>query len=228
MRVLRLGVLAATLPFTACNSSTSPTTTTTTDTTTSTTTTATYNLSVTGSSILTGLRARSQMTAMITNDDGTTQDVTASSTWLSSDASVATVTSQGVVTTIAPGATHLTAVYQTTTHGFDLVIAPVTTTFAGVLQSSDNRVGTFTVIVHSAVAPTPNAVSSQVTGTLRIQGDTITVTGFFESLTGAITFSGNETSYRFTGAVANGTLTATFTTPNEATGAITSTSTSVG
>src|SRR5262245_37020738 len=101
MRVLQLRVLVATLLFTACHSSTSPTTTTTTSTTTATTT---YNLSVTGASILTGLRERSQMTAMITNDDGTTLDVTTSSTWLSSDTSVATVTSKGVVTTIAPGA----------------------------------------------------------------------------------------------------------------------------
>ena len=167
------------------------------------------------------------MTAMITNEDGTTQDVTASSTWLSSDTSVATVTSQGVVTTIAAGSTHLTAVYQTTTQGFDIAIVPITTTFAGVLQSSDNRTGTFAVIVHGAVDPSPNAVSSQVTGTLRIQDDTIAVTGFFESLTGAITFSGIEASYRFNGVVTNGTLTATFTAPNEATGAITSTSTSV-
>jgi hypothetical protein len=89
------------------------------------------------------------------------------------------------------------------------------------------EIGTFNVIVHSAVDPTPNSVSSQVTGTLRIQDDTLTVTGFFESLTGAITFSGAEAPYRFNGVVANGALTASFTAPNEVTGVIASTSTSV-
>ena len=225
MRVPRLRFLVAVLSVAGCHSSTSPTTTPTT--TTTTTTTTTDSLSVSGSPVLTGLRQRSQMRATITNDDGTTQDVTTTSTWLSSDPSVASITASGVVTTIAPGATHLTAVYQTTTQGFDIAVAPVTTTFAGTLQSSDNRNGTFIVVVHSPVDPTPNAVSAQVTGTLRIQDNTIAVTGFFESLTGAITFSGAEASYRFNGVVANGALTANFTAPDDVTGVIASTSTTV-
>jgi len=167
------------------------------------------------------------MDAVVINDDGTTQDVTKSSTWLSSDTSVATVTSSGVVTTVAAGATHLTAVYQTTTQGFDIAVAPVTTTFTGTLQSSDNRNGAFTVVVHGAIDPTPNSISVQVTGTLRIQDDTIAVTGVFESLTGAITFSGSEAAYRFNGVVTNGALTAGFTAPNEVSGVIASTSTTV-
>jgi len=223
MRLLRLGFLVAMLSGIACHSSTSPTTTTTPATTAATT----YNLSVSGSSILTGLRERSQMTATIINDDGTTQDVTKSSTWLSSDTSVATVTSNGVVTTVAPGATHLTAVYQTTTQGFDIGVAPITTTFTGTLQSSDNRNGTFTVVVHGAIDPTPNSISAQVSGTLRIQDDTVAVTGVFESLTGAITFSGSEAAYRFNGVVTNGALAAGFTAPNEVSGVIASTSTTV-
>jgi hypothetical protein len=167
------------------------------------------------------------MNATIINDDGTTQDVTGTSTWLSSDTSVATVTSKGVVITIAPGATHLTAVYQTTTQGFDIGVAPVTTTFVGLLQSSDNRNGTFTVIVHSAIDPTPNAVSSQVSGTLQIQGATVVVSGLFESLSGAISLTGTEIPYRFDGVVANGVLTANFTAPDGVSGVIASTSTTV-
>jgi len=224
MRVLRLSVLVAALLGVACHSSTSPTTTTTS----TTTTTPTYSLTVSGSSILTGLKERSQMNATIINGDGTTQDVTGTSTWLSSDTSVATITTKGVVTTIAPGATHLTAVYQTTTQGFDIAVTPVTTTFAGLLQSSDNRNGTFTVTVHSAIDPTPNAVSSQVGGTLQIQsGATIAVSGLFESLSGAISLTGTEIPYRFDGVVANGVLTGNFTAPDGVTGVIASTSTTV-
>jgi len=167
------------------------------------------------------------MNATIINDDGTTQDVTGTSTWLSSDTSVATVTTKGVITTITPGATHLTAVYQTTTQGFDIAVAPVTTTFAGPLQSSDNRNGTFTVIVHCAVDPTPNSVTSQVSGTLQVQGSTISVTGLFESLSGAISLTGIEIPYRFDGVVANGVLTANFTAPDGVSGVIASSSTTV-
>lgn len=224
MRVVRLGGLLAALAATGCHSSTSPTTTTTT---TPATTTTTFALAVSGSPVLTGLHQRSQMVAIITNADGTTQDVTKSSTWLSSDTLVATVTPSGVVTTIAAGPTHLTAVYQTTAQGFDVEVVPVTTTFAGTLQSSDGRNGTFAITVHGATDPTPNAVSAQVEGTLRIQGDTVAVTGFFESLTGAISFAGTDVPYRFDGVVSNGALTASFTAPNGITGVIASSSTTV-
>lgn len=223
MRVVRLGVLLAGFAATGCHSSTSPTTTPTT----TTTTPATFTLAVSGSPVLTGLRERSQMTAIITNEDGTTQDVTKSSTWLSSDASVATVTPSGVVTTMSAGPTHLTAVYQTTAQGFDIEVAPVTTTFVGTLLSSDGRNGTFTVVVHGGIDPTPNTVSAPVDGTLQIPGATVAVSGFFESLTGAISLRGADIPYRFDGVVANRALTASFTAPNEVTGVIASTSTSV-
>ena len=224
MRGMHYVWLLATVSLTACHSSTSPSTTTTT---TTTTTTPTYNLTVSGPPILTGLRERSQMSAIITNDDGTTQDVTKSSTWLSSDPSVATVTGSGVVTTIARGSTHLTAVYQTTSQGFDLEIAPVTTTFAGLVQRSDGRNGTFTVVVHGATDPTSNIVSAEVSGALQLQGGSIAVSGFFESLTGAIEFSGAELSYRFSGTVSDGVLNAGFNGPEGETGVIASTSMTV-
>ena len=226
MRGIRYAWLLAAVSLTACHSSTSPSTSTTT-TTTTTTTTPTYTLTVSGSPILTGLRQRSQMTAIITNDDGTTQDVTKSSTWLSSNPSVATVTGSGVVTTIAGGSTHLTAVYQTTSQGFDLEIAPVATTFAGVLQSSDGRNGTFSVVVHGATDPTSNTVSAPVSGALEIQGGSVTVSGFYESLTGAIEFSGVDLSYRFSGTVSDGVLAAGFNGPDGETGVIASTSMTV-
>jgi Big-like domain-containing protein len=218
MRVARLSLLLAGLATVACHSSTSPTTTTTPET----TTTTTFTLAISGSPTLTGLRQRSQMSAIITNADGTTQDVTNSSIWQSSDSSVAVITANGVVTTIAPGSVHVSAAYQTENQGFDINVVPETTTFTGVLQSSDGRNGTFTLVVHSATDPTSNTISSQVTGTLQIQGSTIDVTGFFESLTGAITFQGVEVPYRFDGTVSNGALTATFTGPNNVTGAIAS------
>jgi Big-like domain-containing protein len=227
MRSTCRGLLAAAALFAAgCHSSTSPTTTTT-DTSTTTTTTPTYILAVTGTSILTGLRERSQLIAIITNDDGTTQDVTKSSTWVTSDPSVATVTSNGVITTTAPGSAHITAFYQTTNAGFDIAVAPVTTTFDGVLQGSDGRNGTFRLIIRGATDPTINIVSSEVSGTITFGGEATTVTGFFESLTGAISFAGVERAYRFSGVVANGVLNASFTGPDEVSGVVASTSVTI-
>jgi hypothetical protein len=223
MRVARPVLLLAGIVTVACHSSTTPTPTATT----TTTTTTILSLAVSGSSTLTGLRARSQMSAIITNTDGTTQDVTKTSIWQASDPSVGAISADGVLTTVAPGSVHLSAAYQTINQGFDINVVPVTTIFTGTLQSSDGRNGTFTVVVHSATDVTPNSVSSQVTGTLLIQGNTITVSGFFESLTGAITFSGVEVPLRFNGVVSNGVLTANFTGPNGVTGVIASTSTTV-
>jgi hypothetical protein len=167
------------------------------------------------------------MVVTLTNDDGTTQDVSTTSNWLSSDTSVATVTPGGVVTTISPGATHLSTFYQNASQGFDIQVVPVTTTFIGTLQSSDGRNGTFSVVVQGATDPTSNTVSSQVAGTINVQGSLIHVSGFFESLTGAITFSGAEVPYRFSGVVANGSLTASFTAPDGVTGVIASASSTV-
>src|SRR5262249_57786185 len=123
--------------------------------------------------------------------------------------------------------THLSAAYQTENQGFDINVVPVTTTFTGGLQSSDGRNGTFTVVVHSATDLTPNTISSDVSGSLLIQGTVITVSGFFEALTGAITFTGNEVAYRFNGVVSNGSLNASFTAPNNVTGVINSSQTTV-
>jgi hypothetical protein len=167
------------------------------------------------------------MNALVTNADGTTQDVTHTAAWLTSDASVATITSSGVVTSIAPGTTHLTAVYQTTTQGFDLAVSPVTTTFTGPLTANNGATGTFVITVHGSTDVAPGQVSAPVSGALQIQDATITLSGFFESSTGAFTLTGAEAPYRLSGTVADRILNATFTASDDVTGSIASTSTSV-
>jgi uncharacterized protein YjdB len=53
-----------------------------------------------------------QVLAIANMPDGSTQDVTARSTWSSSSSSVASVTSAGLVTAQQPGTTTITAAYQ--------------------------------------------------------------------------------------------------------------------
>jgi Bacterial Ig-like domain (group 2) len=80
----------------ACGSSTSPST--------------VSSVAVTG--VVPAVGAQSQMVATATLSNGTTQDVTSSATWQSSNNAVAAVTSSGLVTGVAAGAVQITATYQ--------------------------------------------------------------------------------------------------------------------
>ena len=53
-----------------------------------------------------------QFTATAISTDGSTTDVTSQATWASSDQSVATISSAGVITGIGPGQTDITAFYE--------------------------------------------------------------------------------------------------------------------
>jgi hypothetical protein len=57
--------------------------------------------------------ASAQFSAIATYADGSTKDVTANTTWSSSDQTIATVSSTGVVTGVADGSATITATYTT-------------------------------------------------------------------------------------------------------------------
>jgi len=69
------------------------------------------SVSVTGSVPVVG--ATAPFTAIATFSDGATQNVTSQAAWTSSNASVATVNSAGVVTAVGAGEADITATYQT-------------------------------------------------------------------------------------------------------------------
>jgi uncharacterized protein YjdB len=52
---------------------------------------------------------------MATMSDGTTQDVSATATWASSNTSDATVSASGAVTAVSPGSVSIQATYQNVT-----------------------------------------------------------------------------------------------------------------
>jgi uncharacterized protein YjdB len=80
-----------------------------------------FSISLPGSGFLV-LGQASQLTATETLSSGTTQDVTTTATWQSSNSSVATVSSTGVVTAVATGATTITAAYLGGTAGTLVVV----------------------------------------------------------------------------------------------------------
>jgi hypothetical protein len=67
------------------------------------------SVTVTGNSSFTEAGARSQFTATATMSDGTTEDRTNTATWQTDNTTVATVSSQGLVTVLASGDTAITA-----------------------------------------------------------------------------------------------------------------------
>jgi hypothetical protein len=66
-------------------------------------------LSVTGQASLTGVGQTSQLTATLTNPDGTTSNVTTVAKWSSSNPAVAQVSSSGLVTAFSAGVTVISA-----------------------------------------------------------------------------------------------------------------------
>ena len=103
MQVLRVSsiaiVMGAMVFALGCHSSTAPTT--------------VSSVAVTGTVPVVG--TTSQFKATATMSDNTTQDVTSSASWGSSDNTIATVSSSGVVTGVADGSANITATFQSVT-----------------------------------------------------------------------------------------------------------------
>lgn len=222
MRSMRFGLLLIGLVAAGCNSgttsndlfdTTSPTT----------PTTVSFTLSVTGERVLTGLRQRSQLTATSRTDDGTVTDVTKSAIWTSTKTSIAVVSTSGVVTTVGRGEVAFIGTYQGRTETHNLTVEPITSTVLGTVTGSDNANGTFALTINGSVARTTAATSAEVSGSVQIPGRAMTVTGFYSSATGDLTFASAQLPYRFTGTIAAGVLTGTFTF-DQVTGVIRSTS----
>jgi len=96
--VLFLPVAVAGAAFSACNNSTAVS--------------ATTLSSITVTGAVPAIGSTSQYICTVTFSDSTTKDVTSLATWVSFNPAVATVSSSGVVTAVAPGTAVLEATYQ--------------------------------------------------------------------------------------------------------------------
>jgi hypothetical protein len=130
----------------------------------------------------------------------------------------------GVVTTIADGATTLTAVYQGVSGAQDLTVRSVTTTFRGTVAQSDGRRGTFALTIRGAVTTASAPTSAPLSGAFQLAGaDVVALTGFYTPYSGTVTFTGySGGGLTFSGSIANGALTGTYTGPNGITGTFSS------
>jgi uncharacterized protein YjdB len=125
-----------------------------------------------------------QMTATGNNNDGTTQDLTSKAIWTTSDSTIATVSSTGLVTAVSPGNATISAASGTVSPG----TASVTVTLANILSiavtptnSTKNQGETeqFTATATLADGTTHN-ISNGVSWSLtNSNAGTISATGLF-------------------------------------------------
>jgi hypothetical protein len=97
---------------------------------------------VSGTTPVVGATVQFSATAMLSS--GTTQDVTTQATWSSSNASIATASSSGMVAGVAAGEADITATYQGVAGKSHVVIArpePQTFTLTGVITDGSTRGG---------------------------------------------------------------------------------------
>lgn len=83
------------------------------------------SLDVTPTSASVWLGSTQQFTAIATYSDGTTVDVSATATWDSSNAGVATISASGLASTVSTGSATMSATYDGMSDSSDLTVIPV-------------------------------------------------------------------------------------------------------
>jgi Bacterial Ig-like domain (group 2) len=167
-------------------------------------TSALKSLAVTPASVSLATGVAQQFTAIGTTNDGTTQDVTATTTWTSSAPAVATITaSGGLATTIATGSTTITATSSGLTATASLTVATLQVTVQK--QVVDTALGrplsgvvlTFTLGATKINATTDN--HGQFSATLPPGVYTLTaMQGVTQLLTGTATVGADGTIAEYT------------------------------
>jgi len=99
-------IIGATLLTTACGSTTAPS--------------SLSSIVIAGAAPVVG--GQSQLTATGTLSDGTTENVTSTATWVSSDPTIATVATGGVVTGVAAGTATVFATVGTVSGSMQIVV----------------------------------------------------------------------------------------------------------
>lgn len=182
-------------------------------------------VAISGTASLTTAGQASQLTATAMLSDSTTQNVTSSATWLSSNTGVATVSSAGLLTAVAAGTTTITATSQSKsgTLAVTVSIASATTTFQGTLIGGAQS-GSFTATVQTAISASvvrrtvgvQATASASATLTLFGAGGTFTLAGTFDTSTSTLNLSGG--GFVLTGTVSQGAISGTYTGPNNSRG----------
>lgn len=143
-----------------------------------------------------------QVRAVVTLPDGTSQIVTNTATWTSSVPAVATTNASGVITALSVGTTEVSLTYQDLT-------AKIAVTVSAAVATPTTYWGTTTGL--NTVAGTVNvtrSTSTRVTGTFYLGRSAITLFGNFDAPTNVVNMTGG--GFTFTGTVNGALLTGTF------------------
>lgn len=147
--------------------------------------------SVAVSGTATAVGAPAQFSATATFSDGTTQSVTSQATWASSDTTVASVSSSGLVSGVAPGGADISATYQNVTGRARVtIVRPVVPTYTISGALTDGTSGGILPNVDIQATDSAGKTVSTKTGS----AGTYTIGG----LAGTVSLTASAVSYRAT------------------------------
>jgi hypothetical protein len=183
------------------------------------------SIAITGTALLTAVGQTSQLAATATLSDGTTQTVTSSAAWQSSDENVVTVSRTGLATAVGAGQTTIMATAQSksATFAMNVSIAEATTTFHGTVAGGSGQSGTFMVRIQTGISSSGGGgivrtlASVGASGTLMLTGSGASaLAGTFDTLTKVMNLSGG--GFALTGTTGQGAASGTYTGPASTSG----------
>ena len=124
------------------------------------------SLAVTPASIGIALGSGQQFAATGTYSDGSTQDVTAAASWTSSSGTVATVSNQGLATSLSVGSTTITAAFGTATGSAILNVSPVTVLLSLSIAPTSGSIALGTTKQFAAVGTYSDGSTMDLTNTV--------------------------------------------------------------
>jgi hypothetical protein len=162
----------------------------------------------------------SQLDAKATLSNGTSQDVTATATWASSNTAIATVTTGGLLKVLALGTAQVTATYQGASGQFPVSLSVASVTVTGTTSLTIGQTSQFTATAHFSNGTSQdqtlvsqwsssNASVASVSGSgvvTAVSNGSVTITATFQGLQGAGAVAvGLPATFTLTGTLTDGT-----------------------
>ena len=129
-------------------------------------------ITVTGASPSTPMFKTNQFTATGKYSDNTTQDLTATATWSSSNTAVATIAANGLATAVKDGTTTITATSGGISNSAVMTVSPVYTVTLYMASEGGGHIGVFPAVIDPSNTTTPIQITEASVKKIQLQGGT--------------------------------------------------------